>query len=94
MTRYRMWTACLLIAVLPLVTAACTSACEQYCTLLADCIDDEWDGDYEYWGYTDYDDAYEECIDNHVFAGGPAIQRANQNVCAIAIDVFDLDECY
>lgn len=76
-----------------LTLSSCASPCDQYCTLLANCIADEWDGDYAYWGYDDWDDAYDECIDRHEIPGGPAIQNANQNSCKIMADVFDVEDC-
>lgn len=80
-------------AFLTLGLVSCGSPCEEYCSLLADCIEDEWGGDYELYGYADWQDAHDECLDRHQFPGGPAIQRANQNSCRLLADAFDLEDC-
>lgn len=71
----------------------CSSPCEVYCQQQADCLDELYVGDWEYTGYLDPDDFYENCLEFYDIGGGPGIDRTENNACKIAMRLFDDGLC-
>ncbi len=80
-------------ALVVMTGADCSSPCEVYCQQQADCWEDYYVGDWEYTGYLDGDEFYEECLDFYDFGGGPGIDRTENNACKVALQIFDEGLC-
>ncbi len=61
--------------------------CVDYCTTVADCYDEHMDGDWEDYGFEDYEDFLDDCDD--IYSGPGRIQQA---ACRAAKLQYECDE--